>query len=182
MAGVAKKTDPKLWERVKTEVTEGDKGGRPGQWSARKAQLASAEYKRAGGGYQGGKSADNHLSQWTREAWGTKSGGKSGETGERYLPQEAREALSDEDYARSTAKKRADTRKGRQFSRQPADVAGKTAPYRESGHTSGQTGAQAGAQTRDALMAEARRRGIPGRSRMNKADLERALGEPVQDG
>jgi len=44
-------------------VAAGDKGGRPGQWSARKAQLAVAAYKRAGGDYRGQKSADNHLSQ-----------------------------------------------------------------------------------------------------------------------
>lgn len=45
MSGTAKKTDPKLWERVKHAVTESDKGGKPGQWSARKAQMATAEYK-----------------------------------------------------------------------------------------------------------------------------------------
>ena len=50
MAGVARKSDPALWESVKSEVTAGDKGGQPGQWSARKAQLATAEYKRRGGG------------------------------------------------------------------------------------------------------------------------------------
>lgn len=67
MAGTARKNDPELWERVKAEVTAGDKGGQPGQWSARKAQLATAEYKKAGGTYAGPKQADNHLSQWTRE-------------------------------------------------------------------------------------------------------------------
>ena len=73
MAGTAKKTDPKLWDEVKTEVTEGDKGGKPGQWSARKAQLATSEYKSKGGNYEGPKTEDNHLRQWTEEEWGTKS-------------------------------------------------------------------------------------------------------------
>ena len=41
MSATAKKTDPALWEKVKKEVTESDKGGKPGQWSARKAQAAS---------------------------------------------------------------------------------------------------------------------------------------------
>jgi hypothetical protein len=74
MAGTARKSDPALWDRVKHEVTAGDKGGRAGQWSARKAQLAMAEYQRRGGGYLGGKSADNHLAAWTQEDWGTRSG------------------------------------------------------------------------------------------------------------
>ena len=36
------------------------------------------------------------LENWTREKWGTKSGKPSLETGERYLPKAAREALTDE--------------------------------------------------------------------------------------
>ena len=42
MAGTAKKTNPKLWETVKAKVTRDGKGGKPGQWSARKAQMAVA--------------------------------------------------------------------------------------------------------------------------------------------
>ena len=64
MAGTAKKTNPKLWETVKTRVTKSAKGGKPGQWSARKAQMAVAEYKKEGGGYEGKKTSDNHLQQW----------------------------------------------------------------------------------------------------------------------
>lgn len=130
MTSVAKRSDPKLWAAVKAEVTAGDKGGAPGQWSARKAQFAVQEYKRRGGGYLGGKSPDNHLVEWTREDWGTKSGRNSRETGERYLPKEAREALTPREYQRTSAKKRADTKAGKQFSKQPADVADKTAPHR----------------------------------------------------
>lgn len=127
---VAKRTDPALWERVKARVMRGAKGGRPGQWSARKAQLAVADYKKAGGGYPGPRSPRNSLARWTREEWGTKSGRKSGETGERYLPKAARDALSAADYAETTAKKRADTGRGEQFSRQPAGIARKTATAR----------------------------------------------------
>ncbi len=126
MSETAEKTDPALWEKIKKRITAGDKGGDKGEWSARKAQLAVAEYKKAGGGYRGKKDADNHLAEWTREEWGTKSGKESGETGERYLPKKAREALSDAEYKRTTAKKRADTAKGKQFSAQPKDVARKT--------------------------------------------------------
>lgn len=67
MSATAKKDNPHLWEQIKKEMTEGDKGGEPGQWSARKAQLATLEYQRRGGGYVGHKTADNHLTQWTDE-------------------------------------------------------------------------------------------------------------------
>jgi hypothetical protein len=134
MAATAEKTDPKLWDAVKRRVTEGDKGGKPGQWSARKAQLATQEYTKAGGGYNGRKPADNHLAAWTHEEWGTRSGRASGETGERYLPKQARAHLTNAEYARTTAKKRADSAKGKQFSAQPKGVAAKTAQDRAAGH------------------------------------------------
>ena len=74
------------------------------------------------------------LDSWTKEDWGTKSGKNSTQgseaTGERYLPKNARESLSDKEYARSTAKKRASIRKGEQHSKQPDDVADKTARHR----------------------------------------------------
>ena len=74
------------------------------------------------------------LDSWTKEDWGTKSGRNSTQgknaSGERYLPKKARESLSNEEYARSTAKKRAAIRKGKQFSKQPDDVAKKTARHR----------------------------------------------------
>ena len=162
MSDTAEKTDPALWEKVKDDVTAGAKGGKKGQWSARKAQLAVAEYKKRGGGYVGGKDADNSLHQWTEEDWGTKSGEESGKTGERYLPKKARAAISDEDYRRTTAKKRADTKKGKQFSAQPDDVAAKTRPFRDH-------------RTKAALYAEAKKRDVPGRSTMTKAQLIDAL-------
>nr|WP_294508594.1 DUF5872 domain-containing protein [uncultured Rhodopila sp.] len=163
MGSTARRSDPALWEQIKRTITAGDKGGAPGQWSARKAQLAVQEYKRRGGGYAGQKRADNHLRQWTEEDWATKSGERSRDSGERYLPREARAHLSDEDYRRSSAKKREDTAHGRQFSRQPGDIARKTAPYRQ--HDS----------SKAELMQQARRRNVPGRSRMDKDALRRAL-------
>ncbi len=163
MSETAEKTDPELWEKIKKRVTAGDKGGDKGEWSARKAQLAVTEYKKAGGGYRGKKDPHNHLAEWTREEWGTKSGKDSGETGERYLPKKAREALTDSEYKRTTAKKRADTRKGKQFSAQPKDVAAKTSAARH------------GEPTKADLLAEARKRDIKGRSTMTKAELQKAL-------
>lgn len=74
------------------------------------------------------------LKKWGKEEWGTKSGKNSTQgkkaTGERYLPKKARESLSDKEYARTTAKKRASMRKGKQHSKQPDDIAKKTARHR----------------------------------------------------
>ena len=165
MSETAKKTDPKLWEKTKDKVTKSDKGGKAGQWSARKAQLATQEYKKAGGGYAGKKTDDNHLKQWTDEAWDTKSGKESGKTGERYLPKKAREAVSDEQYDRSTEKKRSDTAKGKQFSKQPKDVAKKAAAARKS----------ASGETKADLMKKAKAQEVAGRSKMSKAELEKAV-------
>ncbi|MGI4732843.1 MAG: DUF5872 domain-containing protein [Janthinobacterium lividum] len=162
MSDAAEKTDPDLWEAVKAEVTAGAKGGAKGQWSARKAQMAVAEYKKRGGDYVGKRDPHNSLHEWTEEEWGTKSGEKSGDTHERYLPKAAREALTDEEYARTTAAKRADTKKGKQFSAQPDDVAAKTRDARDH-------------RTRAELYDEAKKRDVPGRSRMTKAELMRAL-------
>ena len=77
-----------------------------------------------------GKSQKSLLS-WGKEDWGTKSGKASGKTGERYLPKAARNALSDSEYAATTAKKRKDTAAGKQHSTQPKKIADKTADYRD---------------------------------------------------
>ena len=45
-------TQPALRKRLFKKITEGTKGGKSGQWSARKAQLLAKEYKAAGGGYK----------------------------------------------------------------------------------------------------------------------------------
>ena len=54
--------------------------------------------------------------KWTKQNWGTKSGKKSSETGERYLDEKARDALSSDEYAATSRKKREDTKKGKQHS------------------------------------------------------------------
>ena len=45
-------TKPKLRERLFKKILAGTRGGKKGQWSARKAQLLASEYKKAGGGYR----------------------------------------------------------------------------------------------------------------------------------
>ena len=130
-------TKPKLRERLKKKIMAGSKGGKAGQWSARKAQLLAAEYEKAGGGYRGAKGkAQKSLSKWTKEEWGTKSGKPSVQgkqaTGERYLPKRTREKLSAAEYLATSAKKRRDMKAGKQFSRQPKKIAKKASRSRSS--------------------------------------------------
>jgi 8-oxo-dGTP pyrophosphatase MutT (NUDIX family) len=129
-ATTAERTDPALWEAVKREVTAGTKGGVPGEWSARKAQLAVALYKKRGGGYLGPKSPQNALAKWTREDWRTRSGEPSLVTGERYLPARAIAALTPAEYAATSRVKRAGLLRDEQFTAQPERIAAKTAKYR----------------------------------------------------
>ena len=77
------------------------------------------------------KKSQRSLRQWTKQKWRTKSGKKSSETGERYLPEKAIKALSNKEYAATTKKKRADTKKGKQHSAQPKKIARKTRSYRK---------------------------------------------------
>ena len=131
----ATKRNPKKWARIKASVKAGSKGGKPGQWSARKAQLAVQRYKKAGGKYKGKDTGKTSLDKWGKQDWGTKSGKPSTQgkkaTGERYLPKKARQALSDAEYAATSRKKRADTKKGKQHSKQPKKIAKKTARHRK---------------------------------------------------
>jgi|TARA_B110000305_G_C19383200_1_gene610737 hypothetical protein len=45
-------TKPSMRKTIFNKVKAGSKGGNPGQWSARKAQMVAQAYKKAGGGYK----------------------------------------------------------------------------------------------------------------------------------
>jgi|TARA_R100001086_G_scaffold229182_1_gene148959 hypothetical protein len=76
------------------------------------------------------KAPQRSLKKWTKQKWRTKSGKKSSETGERYLPEAAIKSLSSAEYAATTKAKREGTRKGKQFVKQPKRIAKKTARFR----------------------------------------------------
>tara|TARA_S200002703_G_scaffold145785_1_gene140362 strand:+ start:406 stop:744 length:339 start_codon:yes stop_codon:yes gene_type:complete len=108
----------------------GSKGGKPGQWSARKAQLLAAEYKKAGGGYTGAKTKkQKSLSKWTKQKWRTSDGSKSGGK-KRYLPDKAWKNMTAAEKRATNRAKAAGNRKGKQFVAQPKKIAKKTARYR----------------------------------------------------
>jgi hypothetical protein len=114
-----KYTKPALRDRIKEKIKASDKGGRKGQWSARKSQLLAREYEKQGGGYRGKKNeAQKSLESWTNEKWQTKSGetrARHGRTTERYLPKKAWDQLSDSEKNATAAKKRDSSRRGKQL-------------------------------------------------------------------
>lgn len=121
------RTNEALWEKAKAEA----KAKMGGKHSARSMQLAGKIYRDKGGSYTGPKTeAQKSMSKWTKEEWGTKSGKPSSETGERYLPKKAIEALTPAEYAATTRAKREGTRQGKQFVAQPKKVTEKVAKFR----------------------------------------------------
>ena len=122
---VSTKLDPAKWARAKAKAK-----AKMGGHSARAMQLATKYYKDAGGRYKGPKKKSNKLSKWTKQKWKTKSGKPSKKTGERYLPEKAIKSLSSKEYAATTKAKRAGTKKGKQFVKQPKKIARKTRRYR----------------------------------------------------
>jgi hypothetical protein len=81
------------------------------------------------------KKPQKSLVAWTKQDWTTKSGKPSTQgkdaTGERYLPKKAIQALSSEEYARTSAAKKAATKAGKQVSKQPKSIANKVRKYRD---------------------------------------------------
>jgi hypothetical protein len=76
------------------------------------------------------KAPQQSLKDWTAQKWRTRSGKRSSDTGERYLPEAAIKALSPQEYASTTRAKRAGKASGKQFVKQPKKIAQKTARYR----------------------------------------------------
>jgi hypothetical protein len=76
------------------------------------------------------KATQKSLKDWGAQKWRTKSGKPSSETGERYLPEKAIEALTSAEYSATTKAKREATSKGKQFAKQPKKVAEKIKRFR----------------------------------------------------
>lgn len=118
-------TRPDLREKLKQQIMDSDKGGRPGQWSARKSQLLTHEYEKQGGGYKHDDRtrSQQSLSKWTAQDWQTSSGSaraRHGKSTDRYLPKDAWDKLSPEEKQQTNARKRSGSRKGKQFVANPA--------------------------------------------------------------
>lgn len=123
-------TDNAKRERIKNRIMAGSDGGRPGQWTARKAQRLAQEYKKAGGGYKGPKTKKQRsLSKWTKQNWRTSDGSKS-EGKKRYLPDKAWKNMTAAEKRATNRAKAKGNREGKQFVAQPKKIAKKTKRYR----------------------------------------------------
>lgn len=116
---MAQYTKPELREQLKEEIKASDRGGRPGQWSARKSQLLTQEYQKRGGGYEGPRDErQKSLKHWGDQKWrnrqGTTRARHDGET-DRYLPDKAWNKLSAEQQRETDAKKRKASKSGKQY-------------------------------------------------------------------
>jgi hypothetical protein len=123
---VAKKTNPSLWEKAKSQA----KARMGGKHSARAMQLAVKIYKEKGGGYSGAKSSSNKLKKWGDQKWRTSDGSKS-EGKKRYLPDKAWKSLSPGEKSATNRAKAKGKAVGKQFVAQPKSVAKKVAKFRK---------------------------------------------------
>lgn len=118
-----------LWELIKNIIMDNETyGTKARQWSARKAQFAVKLYKEYGGEYTNKLNKNNSLKKWSEQDWRTKSGLKSSETGERYLPKKAIEALTDAEYKKTSMLKKIATK---QYSKQPEEISKKVKRFRD---------------------------------------------------
>ncbi|SCE77966.1 hypothetical protein [Micromonospora mirobrigensis] len=116
---MARYTKPELREELKEEIKASDRGGRPGQWSARKSQLLTNEYQKRGGGYQGPRDErQQSLRQWGEQKWQTRKGttrARHGGETDRYLPEQAWQELTPEQRRATDARKRRESKSGKQY-------------------------------------------------------------------
>lgn len=73
-------TKPTLRNRLKSEILRSNRGGAPGQWSARKAQLLANDYRKAGGGYRTNRPSRKQLAlkKWNKKSYKKKLGEEIG--------------------------------------------------------------------------------------------------------
>jgi hypothetical protein len=180
-----KYTKPELREQLKEEIKASDKGGKPGQWSARKSQLLVQEYEKQGGGYK--KSHKDQearsLKAWTEQDWQTIDGkGEAREENKtkRYLPKRVWQQLSKQEKKEAERTKTQASKEGKQFvpwtpaikqAFEDANIATDNIHVEQDGDQK----ENLDEMNRDELYELAQQNDIHGRSEMNKQELLRAL-------
>ena len=171
-----KYTKPDLRRKIKDELMESDKGGKPGQWSARKSQLLVQEYEKQGGGYKKDEKDDaaKSLEEWSEQDWQTQDGDKARQDGKtkRYLPKAVWERLSDEEKkAAEQIKQEASGREQYVEWTRAIARAMKEAGYSEDSNE----------PTKQELYQQAGELDIEGRSKMDKGELQEAVTDATVD-
>lgn len=167
-----KYTKPELRRQIKQEIMESDKGGKPGQWSARKSQLLVQKYEKQGGGYQGEKDeAARSLEDWTEQNWQTQEGDENARQNnktKRYFPQEVWERLSEEEKQEVEEKKQSASQQGEQYAEWTTAVKRVMREIQQSDESE---------LTKRELYQKAQELEIEGRSKMDKSQLYEAIEE-----
>ncbi len=168
-----KYTEPDLRREIKDELMDSDKGGEPGQWSARKSQMLVKEYERRGGGYRQDEKdgAAKLLEAWTAQDWQTIEGSGDADdegTMKRYLPAKIWAMLTDEQAKEAEQTKIKTSEDGQQYADWPNFIkrAMVAANFAENADAD---------STVDELQTWARELDIGGRSSMNKEELLDAI-------
>jgi hypothetical protein len=197
-----KYTDPELRRRLKDQIMQSDKGGEPGQWSARKSQLLVQEYEKHGGGYKKAEKDDaaRSLEEWGNQDWQTETGddrARQGNVTKRYLPKKVWESLSESEKAEAERIKEEASQKGEQHVEWTPAV--KQAMYemektemektdhQDDTHSRREPKPKAvqepfsepdsASMTKEALYEQAKDLNISGRSKMNREELLQAIQE-----
>lgn len=168
-----KYTKPELRRQLKEEIKESDKGGKPGQWSARKSQLLVQEYEKQGGGYKQDKKDDaaQSLEEWSEQDWQTQQGEPARQDGKtkRYLPKKVWEKLSKSEKQEAERIKQEASKEGKQYVEWTPAIKRAMA---EAGYTESDS-----EPTKKELYQEAQELDIDGRSQMDKDELREAVSD-----
>lgn len=175
-----KYTNPELRRRIKDELMQSDKGGAPGQWSARKSQLLVQEYERQGGAYTTAEkdAAARSLEAWTAEDWQTVDGderARHGDTTERYLPKAVWDRLSDAEKREAERSKEHGSAHGEQHVDWPPAVKRAMQAYEQERQHASSTDGSDHAPSKQELLERAKQLNISGRSTMTKDELAQAV-------
>lgn len=168
--GEEKYTKPELREKIKEELLHSDKGGKVGQWSARKSQLLVKEYERQGGGYTGKKDEKAHsLEEWTKQKWQTQGGdtqARQKDKTSRYLPKEVWNKLSPAEKKEAEQTKVTGSKKGGQHITYTKAISKAFKEVKEKNNK---------VTSKQELYQQAQTLNIAGRSKMSKDQLEEAI-------
>ncbi|ALF52343.1 hypothetical protein ACX27_04935 [Nostoc piscinale CENA21] len=168
-----KYTDPELRRQLKEEILKSDKGGQPGQWSARKSQLLVKEYEKQGGGYKKEKKdeAAQSLEKWSEQDWQTQDGeDRAREDGvtKRYLPKAVWDKLSDAEKQEAEQIKEKASKEGKQHVEWTPAIEKAMAEVEHQSHHE---------PSKQELYEQAKSLNIQGRSNMTKDELKKAIDE-----
>jgi hypothetical protein len=171
-----KYTNPELRRQLKEKILESDKGGKPGQWSARKSQLLVKEYEKQGGDYKKDEKdeAAKSLEQWSQEDWQTEEGddrARQGNTTKRYLPKAVWDKLSKKEKEEAERSKEEAAKKGTQHVKWTAAVKSAIEEY-ENDRNSKKSDRE---PTKKDLYERAKTLNIQGRSKMSAGELKKAI-------